>query len=104
VQKQTMIAVIVSILVVILIGVVIGYVLYKRFQNAKHEANLNASKKVRTEQDQSSRAHMSPGSPEIIEEEIFEEQYHPGTNIVDLFGKGIIQKVNEADQVEEHDD
>jgi type II secretory pathway pseudopilin PulG len=99
-----MIAVIVSILVVILIGVVIGYVLYKRFQNAKHEANLNASKKVRTEQDQSSRAHMSPGSPEIIEEEMFEEQYHPGTNIVDLFGKGIIQKVNEADQVEEHDD
>lgn len=65
-QKQTMIAVIISILVVIVIGVVIAYAIYRRFIQAKHEGNLNASQKVRTEQDQSSRAHMSPGSPEII--------------------------------------
>lgn len=92
-----MIAVIASILVVIAVGAAIGYVMYRRYQNAKHEANLNSSQKVRKEQDQSSRAHMSPGSPEIIEDEIFEQQYHPGANFVDLFGKGIIQKVNEAD-------
>ena len=94
-----MIAVIVSIVVVIAVGAVISYFIYRRYQNTKLEANLNSSQKVRTEQDQSSRAHMSPGSPEIIEEEMFEDQYHPGANYVDLFGKGIIQKVNEADQV-----
>ncbi len=44
-----MIAVIISIVVVIAVGAVIGYVLYRRYQNVKLEANLNASQKVRTE-------------------------------------------------------
>jgi len=93
-----MVAVIISIVVVIAAGAGVAYVLYRKFMLAKHEANMNASQKVRTEQDQSSRAHMSPASPECGEE-VFEEQYHPGANYVDLFGKGIIQKVNEADAV-----
>lgn len=49
---------------------------------------------------------MSPASP-VCGEEVFEEQYHPGANYVDLFGKGIIQKVNDADvvnQPQEDDD
>jgi len=101
-----MVAVIISIVVVIAAGAGIAYVFYRRFVQAKHEANMNASQKVRTEQDQSSRAHMSPASP-VCGEEVFEEQYHPGANYVDLFGKGIIQKVNDADAVnqpQEEDD
>ena len=71
-----MIAIIASIVVVIAVGSTLAYFIYKRYLAQKHEANLNATQKVRTEQDQSSRAHMSPGSPDMVigcgEEEMFD--------------------------------
>lgn len=53
--------------------------------------------------DQTSKAGITHGSPEILGDDVFEEQYHPSSAVIDIFGRGndIIKKANMADAVEE---
>jgi hypothetical protein len=46
---------------------------------------------------------MTHGSPDAFGDEVFEEQYHPGSAVIDIFGRGndIIKKANEADDLGE---
>jgi hypothetical protein len=97
-QNIVMIAVIATIIGVIVIGGVVGYFLYRRYQ-----INLIATKAQGPHlADQTSRGQMTPASPEVIGDDVFEEQYHPH-GVVDIFGRGndIIKKGNEADAIEE---
>lgn len=97
-QNLVMIAVIATIIGVIVIGGVVGYFLYRRYQ-----IKLIATKSQGPHlADQTSRNSMTPASPEVIGDDVFEEQYHPH-GVVDIFGRGndIIKKGNEADAIEE---
>ena len=97
-----MIAVVTTIIAVIVIGGLVGYYLYRR-----HMTNLIARKgqHASTPVDQSSRANMTPASPEMCGDEIFEDQYQyqPNPAVIDIFGRGndIIKKGNEADMIDE---
>ena len=96
-----MIAVVATIIAVIVIGGLIGYFLYR-----KHVNNLIARKGQHTSTpvDQTSRADMTPASPEVLGDDVFEDQYQyqPNQAVIDIFGRGndIIKKGNEADMVE----
>jgi len=53
--------------------------------------------------DQTSRPAITHGSPSVLGDDVFEEQYHPSTAVIDIFGRGkdIIKKGNQADDIEE---
>lgn len=96
-----MIAVTASIISVIVIGGIVGFFMYRRYTSSLiAQKSHQASKKV----DQTSRADMTPASPEIIGDEIFEDQYqYQPHGVIDIFGRGndIIKKGNDADAFEE---
>ena len=97
-----MIAVVATIICVIIVGGIIGYFMYRRYTS-----NLIARKGQHTSTpvDQSSRANMTPASPEVLGDDFFEDQYQyqPNAAVIDIFGRGndIIKKGNEADAIEE---
>jgi hypothetical protein len=102
-SKETnivIVSVIASIIGVIIIGGIAGFFLYRRYQA------MNIVQKGSMAVEQSSRAHMTPASPEVIcgDDEMFQDQYHPEP-VVDIFGRGndMIKKANMADDVIEEE-
>ena len=78
-----MIAVICSIIAVILIGGVAGYLLYKKFANRITDKVEHTSHPV----DQSSKVDSISGSPDVLADDMFQDQYHPRADF-DIFGHG----------------
>ena len=96
-SNSTMVAVIGSIIALIILGAVAGAVIYRRYQQRLVEVNAQKMKSV----DQSSKIDDDSSKPDCasgVQDEKYEEQYHPRMANLDIFGNGdIIKKVNEAD-------
>jgi septation ring formation regulator EzrA len=88
-SNSTMIAVIGSIIAVIIVGAVAGALIYKRYQQRLLELNAQKAKQL----DQSSKINDDMSKPDMasgIQDEKYEQQYHPRMANVDIFGNGDI--------------
>jgi hypothetical protein len=86
------IAIISSIVGLIIVGAGVSYLIYRKYFKAQIDTKLNQI-------NQSSKENMSPGSPSIMGDEYFEEQYHPKSDMSIIFGDPFKHKVNDADDI-----
>ena len=94
-----MIAVICSIIGVIIFGGAIGYFIYKKYRQSLPTLD-SAPKQV----DQSSKEGASGVIPDVINEDFYDEQYHPKVEYGNIFSRGDpFDKANKADDVDEED-